>query len=402
MTGRTLTPEPPRPDPEQVAVDCLFMRGGSSRGGFFLESDLPVDPHARAALLLALYGSPDLRQIDGIGGGDPLTSKAAVIGPPTHPEADLDYTFYQIGIDRAQVSTGGNCGNMLSAVGSFAVLKGLMKPQQPVTVVRVHVTNIGQVVTLHQPVRDGFPRVDGDTAIPAVPGKGAGIVIDFGNCAGSMSGRLLPTGAPRDTLEIAGKQVTVSFVDAATPFVFVAARDLGAAGTELPAQIAADAALMDALEAIRGWAAVVLGRVTRPEDARNTTPNVPRVIMVAPPRAFVTSDGATVGAGDMDLCVRQLAMQKPHNALAVTGAVCTAVAAQVPGTIVAELTASDRPQTRLGHPGGVLRVAASVEAGTPEPLVRSASIERTARLIMQGRLYAPRSRIAQLLEQIEP
>ncbi|KPQ05437.1 MAG: 2-methylaconitate cis-trans isomerase PrpF [Rhodobacteraceae bacterium HLUCCA12] len=387
--------------PEQIGVDCLFMRGGSSRGGFFLESDLPADPRARAALLLALYGSPDLRQIDGIGGGDPLTSKAAVIGPASHPDADLDYTFYQVGIDRAQVSTGGNCGNMLSAVGAFGVLKGLLRPTEPETAVRVHVTNIGQVVTLRQPVRDGFPRVDGDTSIPAVPGTGAGITIDFGNCAGSLSGRLLPTGAPSNIVEVAGRPVSVSFVDAATPFVFVAASDLGATGTELPVQILTDTALMEALESIRSWAAVVLGRVTRAQDARKVTPNVPRVIMVAPPQQYTTTNGAQAGPSDMDLCVRQLAMQKPHNALAVTGAVCTAVAARVPGSIVAALSASDGPYTRLGHPGGVLQVSAQVEDAGPELRVTSAMIERTARLIMAGRLYAPRSRIAALAPQVE-
>ena len=396
------TTEMPRADPpDQIAVDCLFMRGGSSRGGFFLESDLPADPRERAALLLALYGSPDLRQIDGIGGADALTSKAAVIGPSTHPDADLDYTFYQIGIDRAQVSTGGNCGNMLSAVGSFGVLKGLITAQEPEVVVRVHVTNIGQIVTLRQPVHDGFPQIDGDTCIPAVPGTGAEILIDFGNCAGSLSGRLLPTGSSRDTIEVAGKQVEVSFVDAATPFVFVTAQDLGATGTELPAQISADPSLMEALEAIRGWAAVVLGRVSSPEEARKITPNVPRVIMVNSPQAYVTSSGGAVGLDDLDLCVRQLAMQKPHNALAVTGAVCTAVAARVPGSVVNAFSGSDTAETRLGHPGGVLRVSAIVENAEPEPLVRSATINRTARLIMQGRLFAPRKRVSQLLPLVE-
>lgn len=395
------TPDATHVDPEQLGIDCLFMRGGSSRGGFFLESDLPANPRARAALLLALYGSPDLRQIDGIGGGDPLTSKAAVIGAPSHPDADLNYTFYQIGIDRAQVSTGGNCGNMLSAVGAFGVLKGLVRPTEPETSVRVHVTNIGQVVTLRFPVHGGFPCIDGDTSVPAVPSTGAGITIDFGNCAGSLSGRLLPTGAPADTIEVGGRQVAVSFIDAATPFVFVAAKDLGATGTELPGQILADTALMDALEAIRGWAAVVLGRVAQPQDARKVTPNVPRVIMVGPSQPYTTNNGTDVRADDMDLCVRQLAMQKPHNALAVTGAVCTAVAARVPGSIVAALSASDSAHIRLGHPGGVLQVSARVEDTIPEPRVTSATIERTARLIMAGRLYAARSRIAELMPLVE-
>ncbi len=387
-------------DPELIGVDCLFMRGGSSRGAVFLERDLPADPHERTALLLALYGSPDTRQIDGIGGGDPLTSKAAVIGPSSHPNADLDYTFYQIGIDRAQVSTGGNCGNMLSVVGSFGVLRGLVRATEPETIIRVHVTNIGQVVTLRQPVHHGFPRVNGDTRIPGVPGTGAAITIDFGNCSGSVSGKLLPTGSPIDTIDVTGKSINVSFVDAATPFVFVSARDIGASGCELPNQIAANSSLLDTLEAVRGWAAVVLGLVSRPEDARKITPNIPRVVMVSAPQAYTSSNGELIAESEMDLCVRQLAMQKPHNALAVTGAVCTAVGAKIPGTVLATLSKSNGGRARLGHPGGVLRVAAEVETAGADLIIRSATIERTARLIMAGRLFASRSRFSELMEQI--
>jgi hypothetical protein len=379
-------------DHEQTAIRCLFMRGGSSHGGVFLADDLPADPIERAATLLACYGSPDRRQIDGIGGSDPLTSKAAIVGRSSRADADLDYTFCQIGIDRPQVSTGGNCGNMLAAVGPFGILRGLIKPQEPETAVRIFTTNTGQVVTARIKVNEGFPRVGGDARIAGVPGLGSSIAIDFGDCAGSVCGRLLPTGSPRDRIRVGGRDIDVSFVDAATPFVFVPAQSLGATGTESPEQLSANASLMNALEEVRGWAAQVLGLVDNPADARNLTPNMPRVIMVAAPTDYVGSDGP-VQAGDIDLCVRQLAMQKPHNTLAVTGAVCTAVAAKVPGSVVSDLAHSTDSRIRLGHPAGVLGVLSKLVMEQDGLKIVSAAVERTARLIMAGDLYVPKAQV---------
>jgi 2-methylaconitate cis-trans-isomerase PrpF len=381
----------------QQVLSCYFMRGGSSRGGFFLAEELPSDPLDRAAWLLAAYGSPDARQIDGIGGADALTSKAAIVSKSSHPGADVDYTFCQIGIERAQVSTGGNCGNMLSAVGPFAIYRGLVEPQPNQTVVRIYTTNTKQIVTAHVPMDGKLPAVDGDCVIAGVPGSAARIMLDFGNCSGTMTGKLLPTGSSRDVLTIDGRRVEVSFVDAATPFVFVRAADVGATGTESPAQISADPALMDRLEQVRGWAAQFMGRVTNPREAAEKTPNIPRVIMVAPPAAYQAVDGRSISAEDVDLTVRQLAMQKPHKALAVVGSVCTAVASVIEGSVVAECRRPGTGRARLGHPSGVLQVASHVvrdEAGNYQ--IREAKIERTARLIMAGQLYLSTSRIAAL------
>jgi len=373
------------------------MRGGSSRGGFFLAEDLPRDPLDRAAWLLAAYGSPDARQIDGIGGADALTSKAAIVNKSSHPGADIDYTFYQVGIERAQVSTGGNCGNMLSGVGPFAIYRGLIEPQPNQTVIRIYTTNTKQIVTAYVPMDGKFPAVEGDCVIAGVPGSGARIMLDFGNCSGTMTGKLLPTGSPRDVLTIDERRVEVSFVDAATPFVFVRAADVGATGTESPAQISADPALMARLEQVRGWAARLMGRVSDPKEAAEKTPNIPRVIMVAPPAEYRAIDGRSVSADEVDLTVRQLAMQRPHKALAVVGSVCTAVASTIEGSVVAECRRPGTGRTRLGHPSGVLQVAAQVtrdKAG--EYQIREAQIERTARLIMAGQLYLSTSRLAAL------
>jgi 2-methylaconitate cis-trans-isomerase PrpF len=370
------------------------MRGGSSRGGFFLDEDLPQDKAERDAVLLAAYGSPDDRQIDGIGGSDPLTSKAAVVKLSKRPDADVEYTFYQVGIDKPTVSTGGSCGNMLAAVGPFAIRRGLIKAVEPETTVRIYTTNTRQVVIARIPVRAGEASCEGDCAIAGVPDTGAAIKLDFGNCSGAVSGKLLPTGSARDLIAIGGRKIYVSLIDASTPFVFVNASDVGGTGTELPDELRNNADLMAKLEKVRGWAAVALGLVPAPEQAREKSPNIPRVIMIAPPMEYRAVNGRGVKAGDIDICVRQLAMQRPHKALAVTGAVCTAVASSVPGSIVADRIGKFLSEVRLGHPSGVLRVASRVrQTANGDVIVESAQIERTARLIMEGTLFVRRRKI---------
>lgn len=378
------------------------MRGGSSRGGFFLLEDLPADPTERAAWLLAAYGSPDVRQIDGIGGADALTSKAALIARSSRADADVEYTFCQVGIDRPQVSTGGNCGNMLSAVGPYALYRGLVEAGTGSTSIRIYVTNTRQVVTAHVPTQDGLPSVEGDCAIAGVPGRGAQIMLDFGDCRGAVTGKLLPTGSPRDTISIGGRRAEVSLVDAATPFVFVRAAEVGARGTESPAEIAANVALMRSLEEARSWAAHAIGRVDDPSEATERSPNVPRVIMVGGPATYTAVDGRGIDASDCDLVVRQLAMQKPHKALAVVGSVCTAVAAAIDGSVVSECRRQATDGTvRLGHPSGVLRVLSQVERRADgDYAIHKAQIERTARLIMAGELFVSAQRIAQLRQQL--
>lgn len=387
---------------EQIAIPCAFMRGGSSRGGFFLDDDLPQDKTRRSAVLLAAYGSPDGRQIDGIGGSDPLTSKAAVVRRSERPDADVEYTFYQVGIDQPTVSTGGNCGNMLAAVGPFAIRRGLVPAVEPETVVRIYTTNTQQVVTARIPVRMGEPSCEGECVIAGVPDPGAAIRLDFGNCAGAVSGKLLPTGSARDRIEVDGQKIEVSLIDAATPFVFVNASDVGGIGNELPDDLRGNEALMGRLEQVRGWAAVALGLVSRSDLARAETPNLPRVIMIAPSMDYKGVGGSNVEQADIDICVRQLAMQRPHKALAVTGAVCTAVACAVPGSIVAQAIGRQLNEVRLGHPSGVLRVASRIREGIDGGIViESAQIERTARLIMEGALFVRRRKIDMLAAALE-
>lgn len=386
----------------QLALPCLFMRGGSSRGGFFLAEDLPSDARERAAWLLVAYGSPDLRQIDGIGGADALTSKAAIVEKSSRPGADVDYTFCQVGIDKPQVSTGGNCGNMLAAVGPYAIYQGLIKPSRGTTIVRIYTTNTRQIVTATVPMSGDLPAIEGDCHIAGVPSTGAQIMLDFGDCKGALTGKLLPTGNPRDSITVEGRLLEVSLVDAATPFVFVKAADIDATGTETPAEIAANGDLMRRLEAVRGWAAQIIGRVADPRDAMSQSPNVPRVIMVAPPAAYTAANGSTVFDNQFDVLVRQLAMQKPHKALAVVGSVCSAVAAAIEGTVIKECKRGGMPGfTRLGHPSGVLQVASEVVRDAQGHYsINKAQIERTARLIMSGELWISEKRVALMREQL--
>lgn len=386
---------------EQIPIRCAFMRGGSSRGGFFLADDLPEDEAERHAILLAAYGSPDERQIDGIGGSDPLTSKAAVVAKSSRSDADVEYTFYQVGIDRPTVSTGGNCGNMLAAVGPFAILRGLVPVTEPETIVRIYTTNTRQVITARIPIRDGIAGCEGDCAIAGVPDPGAAIRLDFGDCSGAVSGRLLPTGNARDEIEIEGNRISVSLIDAATPFVFVRADDIGATGIETPEVLRSNLEIMQRLEQVRGWAAKVLGLVQDATQAQAVSPNIPRVMMIAPPTSYPAVSGNVVAASDVDICVRQLAMQRPHKALAVTGAVCAAVACAVPSSVVAEIVGKASNEVRLGHPSGVLRVASKTSRNSAGQLViESAQIERTARLIMDGTVLVRRRKIEQLRDTL--
>jgi len=383
-------------DTEQIIIPCLYMRGGSSKGGFFLDSELPKDRIERDAVLLAAYGSPDARQIDGIGGADPLTSKAAIVSRSARSDADLEYTFCQVDLTREKVSTGGNCGNMLAAVGPYAVWRGLLKAQEGPNRVRIYTTNTDQVVEVTFSVKGGVPCVEGGTQVPGVPGSGAKVAIDFGDCAGSVSGKLLPTGNAVDVIDIDGMAVRVSLIDAATPFVYVDASDVGGDATATAEAIQADAELMRKLELVRGWAATALGLVDDPAHAREVTPNIPRVIMISSPQDYMAGD-TRVAAADINLCVRQLSMQKPHKALAVTGAVCTSVACRIPGTIVnTQMRGNTDHEIRLGHPSGALAVDAQVD-DTPAGLkIRKAAINRTARLLMGGHIFVSRERIRAL------
>jgi 2-methylaconitate cis-trans-isomerase PrpF len=381
------------PYEEQKRIRCAFMRGGTSRGLFVMRGELPAQPKMRDRVILRMYGSPDVRQIDGVGGADPLTSKFAIIGPPTREDADVDYTFAQVSIDEPLVDYKGNCGNISSAVGPFAIDEGLVDPVEPTTTVRIHQTNTGCMLTAQVPVVNGKAAVEGDYHIDGVPGTGARIDLDFSDTAGAVTGQFLPTGNPMDRMDVDGVGlVDVSIVDAGNPCAFVRAADLGIRGTETPDEIDADQALNDRIERVRGAVAARIGLVEDWGDAARESPYIPFFVLVSPPADYLdfTTD-QVVKAEDVDFVARLLFMLRMHKAYAVTGTVCTGAAAKIPGTIVyqaARPESHDRSLVRIGHPAGVIDVQAAVQSGDTLRLSR-ASVVRTARRIMEGYVFVP-------------
>lgn len=380
-----------------VPIQCSILRGGTSRGVFFRSDILPSSRDAIEPLLLDTFGSPDVRQIDGLGGATSQTSKAAIIGPPTRPDADVDYTFAQVSVTDALVDWGGNCGNISAAVGPYAIDAGLVPAVEPVTTVRIHNTNTSKVIVAHVPVEDGRAKVVGDYAIPGVPGTGARILLEFDDPAGSTTGKLLPTGQPCDELTLSdGRTIQVSVVDAANPVVFLRAADLGFAGTELPIEIEARKAATDTLEEARGIIAERLGLVADRRDATRVTPGLPKVGFVSAPADYVTSDGSTLPASEVDVVGRLMSMQTAHKSYMTTGAIATAVAAFVPGTIVAEATRprGDRPEPdtiRIGHPYGSMHAVVRADDPADPATIRAVAVGRTARHILDGTVYIRRS-----------
>jgi hypothetical protein len=363
----------------QRRVRAVFMRGGTSRALFFHEADLPAPGPERDRLFLAALGSPDPygRQLDGLGGGISSLSKCCVIGPPSLAGADVDYTFAQVDVRTPLVDYSGNCGNCSSAVGPFAVDEKLVAATEGETVVRIHNTNTRKLIVAHVPVEAGQAAVRGDFELAGVPGRGARIALDFLDPGGAGTGRLLPTGRPRDVVE----GVEASLVDATNPMVFVRARDLGLAGTESPQAIDADRALGVRLEAIRVAAARLMGLAPGPA--------IPKVAVVAPPAPFTALDGTAYEAARTDLLGRVISMGNCHRAFALTAAMCLAVAARVPGTVVHECAAAREDDVRLGHPSGVLPVAASVGWRDGQPWAERVTVYRTARRLMEGFVLVP-------------
>jgi 2-methylaconitate cis-trans-isomerase PrpF len=382
-----------------IPVRCSILRGGTSRGIFFLENDLPRDRGAIEPILLDVFGSPDLRQIDGLGGATSQTSKAAIIGPPSRPDADLDYTFAQVSVTEAMVDWGGNCGNISAAVGPFAIDQGLVRATEPVTRVRIHNTNTGKIIVAEVPTVGGRAAVEGDYQIPGVPGSGARILLEFANPAGAVTGRLLPTGRPCDVVELAdGRRLEISVVDAGNPTVFVRAADLGLAGTELPPEIEARTDATAVLEEVRSVVAEWIGLVADRREATAKSPGLPKIGFVSPPASYRTTDGAEVRADDCDLVGRLMSMQTAHRSYMTTGAIATAAAAFVPGTLVAECVRPgiERPELdtiRIAHPYGVMDAVVRADDPSDPATVRAIAVGRTARHILDGFVWVRRRAI---------
>ena len=377
---------------EYERIRAAIIRGGTSKGVYLLASELPNDPAVRDQVILAIYGSPDPRQINGLGGADPLTSKVAIIARSARPDADVDYTFGYVGIDKAVVDYDGNCGNISQGVGPFAVDEGLVPVSEPITKVRIFNTNTKKVIEATVPVRDGKALTEGDFLVNGVPGTGAKIVLNFVNSGGSKTGKLLPTGNVVDKMELQdGRTIRVSLVDAANPAVFVQAAEIGFTGKELPKDTGANPKILEIMEEIRVKAALMMKIAPSPDKV---SPAVPKVAFVAPPQEYVTSTGKTIHAADCDLLARTKALAVMHKAYAVTGGICVGAAALIEGTVVNEVVgpqAKTNGVVRVGHPSGVSDFVITVtKKPSGEFELTQSGVAGTSRRIMDGFVYVPR------------
>lgn len=378
---------------EQIKTPVVIMRAGTSKGIFIKEENLPKDQKERDEIILKIFGSPDIRQIDGLGGADPLTSKLAIIGPATREDADIDYTFGQVSYVAPKIDYSGNCGNISAGVGPFAVDEGFVKVEEPYTTVRVHNTNTGKILVERVQVVNGKAKVTGDYSIAGVPGTGSEISIDFSDTAGAATGKLLPTGNVMDKIDVEGYgEIEASLVDAANPVVFVRAKDLGLTGIETPAQIDENKAMLKTLEEIRGKAAFMMGLVSKWENAVKEAPAFPMIAFVSPAQNYVDfTKGKEISENDVDFVSRLMFMQVVHKTYAGTATICTGAAARIEGTIVNEaMNAKNKGKDRIlkiGHPAGVITIDVAAIKEESNWKLEKAAISRTARRIMDGNCY---------------
>ena len=355
----------------QTAIPCIVMRGGTSKGLYFRNTDLPADAAMRDKVLLAAMGAPDAREIDGMGGAHPLTSKVAVVSPPSRPDVDVDYLFLQVVVDEPRVDAGQNCGNLLAGIGPYAIETGMVRARDGTTDVRINMLNTKSVAVARIETPGGKVHYDGSARIDGVPGTAAPIPIDFLDVAGSSCGALLPTGNARDTVN--GVEVTA--IDNGMPVVILRAKDFGKTGYETPEELEADAALRAKVEAIR----LSIGPKINLGDVAKKT--VPKMCLVAPAK----SGGA--------ICTRNFIPHRVHEAIGVVGAVSVATACVVPGSVAAEMAGivdvGGSKSLEIEHPTGFFTVDMDVTFADGQVQVRRAALLRTARMLMRGEVYVP-------------
>ena len=387
----------------QLRIPATYMRGGTSKGVFFRLQDLPeaarVPGAARDRLFLRVIGSPDPygAHIDGMGGATSSTSKCVILSKSTRPDHDVDYLYGQVSIDKAFVDWSGNCGNLSTGAGAFAIHAGLVDParipRDGTCTVRIWQANIGKTIVAHVPVANGAVQETGDFELDGVTFPSAEIVLEFLDPAAEddgTGGAMFPTGNLVDDLEVPGVGTfKATMITAGIPTVFVNAADIGYTGTELREAINTDPAALARFEKIRVAGALRMGLIKSPEEAL-TRQHTPKIAFVAKPRDYVASSGRRIEAGEIDLLVRALSMGKLHHAMMGTAAVAIATAAAIPGTLV-NLAAGggERTTVRFGHPSGALRVGAEARQVNGEWTVTKAVMSRSARILMEGWVRVP-------------
>lgn len=374
-------------------IPCTFMRGGTSNALVFLRRNLPEDENTWPAIFLRAMGSPDPngRQLDGMGGGISSLSKVCVVSPSSRDDADIDYSFFQIGITDTLVDTSGNCGNMSSAMGPFAYDEGLApKTGGNEALVRIHNTNTSKIILSRFPVENGMAKVTGDQVIDGVAGSGAPIRLEFLDPGGAGTGKLLPAGGEaQSTLHVEGLgDVHISMIDAANPCAFISPQVLGKDGTEHPEAIESDPDCMEKLETIRRKAALAMG-IAKTEAEAAQIPSIPKIAMVFAPRDATTLSGKCVKASDYDIGVRMISIGKPHRAVPLTGGLCLAVAVRTAGSLPARVARKRDGTIRIAHPSGILEVDAEVVEETDGPRAIHCAVYRTARRLFEGQVLVP-------------
>jgi probable AcnD-accessory protein PrpF len=387
----------------QIKIPATYMRGGTSKGVFFRLQDLPeaaqVPGAARDKLLLRVIGSPDPygKQIDGMGGATSSTSKTVIVSRSTRAGHDVDYLFGQVSIDKPFVDWSGNCGNLSSAVGSFAIASGLVDaarvPRDGLAAVRIWQANIGKTIVAHVPMLDGQVQETGDFELDGVTFPAAEVQLEFMDPAADeegAGGAMFPTGNVVDELEVPGVgTLPATMINAGIPTIFVNAQDIGYTGTELQDAINGDPKALAMFETIRAHGAVRMGLIDSIDEAAQRQ-HTPKVAFVAPPADYTASSGKQVAAGDVDLLVRALSMGKLHHAMMGTAAVAIGTAAAITGTLV-NLAAGggNRNAVRFGHPSGTLRVGAEAVQVNGQWSVSKAIMSRSARVLMEGWVRIP-------------
>lgn len=386
------------PTMKQIRIPAVYMRGGTSKGVFFLASDLPEDAAARDRVLLRVIGSPDRygKQIDGMGGASSSTSKVVILSKSTRPDCDVDYRFGQVAIDKPVVDWSGNCGNLSAAVGPFAISSGLVEaPADGTVVVRIWQANIAKKIIAHVPMKGGEVLELGDFELDGVTFPAAEVKLEFLDPAADDDdgggGAMFPTGRKLDRLDVPGVgALEVTLIDAGNPTIFIDAASLGLKGTELQGDINGNPKLLAMAEAVRAAGAVAMDMAASAEEATAKRPHTPKLSFVAKPAAYTASDGRPVGAGDIDLLARIFSMGPLHHAMTGTGAVAIAAAAAIPGTLVSRVSPVGADgRVRFGHPSGTLTVGAEAAEVDGQWAVKKVIMSRSARRLMEGWVRVP-------------
>jgi 2-methylaconitate cis-trans-isomerase PrpF len=375
----------------QYSIPCVVYRGGTSRGLFFHKKDLPENIEQRNRIFLHGIDAYNPSQVNGLGSGTSHTSKVVVIAPSSMEGVDVDYTFYQIGIGEEFVDDKGTCGNLMAAVGPFAVDEGLVPvdPSQDYAVVNVFNTNIGKQIKLQVPVVNGKAKVSGDFHMSGLVNPGAKMIIDILQPGGGKTGKTLPLDT-RHTVNTSVKDYEVSFVDCVNPLIFLSGHEFGLKGSEPLTELSANPFLLEELDIIRNKMAVAAGMAETEQEAKTKSPSVPKIAIVAEPQDYITTSGKQIRKEQVDIVARMISMGKFHRTFAGSGLYCLAAAAMLPGTIPNQLVrrAGETEQTiRIGHPDGIVEIRVALTEDRQD--IASVGLDRTARRIIKGDLFIP-------------